>query len=95
MVFGSSNHSIDDCPFKRTYPTLPIFPARAATQALPALAVRRNSESVVKRDPFPPQQHEQTQRGTRAGRDQVYNLLAGEAEASGEVVAECGAQYPK
>jgi len=56
---------------------------------------RGNSEPIGQRAPFPPQQHDQPQRGARTradhGRDQVYML----AEASSEEAAEYEAQYPE
>jgi len=96
LVCRSGNHSIGDCPFKRTYPISPTFSARAALPALPAPPQRGNPKPIGRRAPFPPQQHDQPQRGARTrsdhGRGQVYNMSA---EASGEAAAEYEAQYPE
>ena len=60
LVCGSRNHSIGDCPFKRTYPIPPTFPARAAPPALPAPPLRRSQEPVSRRVPLSAQQHDQS-----------------------------------
>jgi len=80
------------CPFKITYPTPPIFPARAVPPALPTPPLRRNPEPISRRAQFPPQQYDQTQRGERAEIGQVYNMTA---EESGEAAVEYEAQYPE
>jgi len=83
-----------DCPFKRIYPTPPIFSARASPQALPAPPLRRNPEPIDRRAPLPPQRYDQPQRGARTGADhgrgQVYNMTA---EASGEAAEKYEARY--
>jgi len=85
-----------DCPFKRTYPIPPTFLARAAPPPLPAPPHKGNPEPIGRRAPFPPQQHDQPQRGARTradhGRGQVHNMSV---EASGEAAAEYEAHYPE
>jgi len=72
----------------------PAIPTRATPPALPAPPLRRNPEPVGRRAPFPPQQHDQVQRGARPradySRGQVHNMAA---EVSDEAAAEYEAQY--
>ena len=94
LACGSSNHSIGDCPFKRTYSTPSTFPVRVAPPALPAPPLRRNLEPVGRSAPLPSQQYDQPQRRARTsadhGRGQVYNMTT---EASGEAAAEYDLLY--
>ena len=87
LACDSGNHLVVNCPFKRTWNATPAPPA------LPAPPVRKNPGSIGRGALLPSQQHvcNQAQKGVRvvAGRErgQSYNLIAEEAEASGEVVA--------
>ena len=87
LICRYGDHSLNDCPFKRTYPTPSTLPARVVLPALPAPPLRRNPEPIGRRVSLLAQQHNQLQRGARAGRGQAYNLSAEEAEALNEVMA--------
>jgi len=93
LICGYKDHSVNNCPFKRIYPTPPILPARAAPPVLSAPPLRSNPEPISRRVSFSPQQHDQSQRGAIAGRGQIYKLSAEEAEAPDEVMVGYGAQY--
>ena len=85
LACGSDNHSVGDCPFKRTWNVAPTPPVLS-------VLVRRNLGLAGRGAPLPPWQHAfslaQKEARTKAvrGRGQAYNLTAEEAKASREVV---------
>ena len=75
LACGTGSHAIRDYPFRRVGNMAPVRPV------LPAPPHRGNPEPIGRRAPFPPQQHDQPQRGARTkvdhGRGQVYNMSVG------------------